>query len=398
MKKRLVRLVVVAAALVPVGLFAGACSERFGASDCRSIRTCPVPVAGAAGESGDPASGAGIGGMTDDLRDGSAGETVGVGGAAFPLGTAGEGGADESGAGRFRGCDGTPFLGSDAILRSCIFRVGCQPWTFPTDTISRCLSENTQLSRAYQNCSMNAASCADVAACEGSHIETAFCAGKSDGTYCNGSEIAYCNAYPYAHDCAKDGGTCKDFGTEIDSFGTRVACVLPGIASCTETSQTPRCGGADDAYSYRCHDLLAYGTKCTRLGGECNDAGVCETPIDCDSPGVVCEQDSASVCDGHSRAVYDCGSVGLRCDTTKSYIADEAHHCLAPGCTREDLEACHESCAGTTLTVCYGGSPVSVNCRDYGFKKCVEYDYSCSANATGNCVDPSQTVSYAQCE
>lgn len=383
--------------LAPCGLHAVACSERFGANDCRAIRTCPVSPEGGGGDPGDLASGAGMGGMTGDLM-GAAGELASVGGASSPSGASGAGGADDGEAGRFRGCDGTPFRGNDAVLRSCIFRVGCQPWKFPTDTISHCLSENTQLSRTYQRCAMNAASCADVAACDGSHTETVFCVGKPDGIYCNGSEIVYCNAYPYAYDCAKDGGTCKDFGAAIDGSGTRVVCILPGISGCSETTETPRCGGAGEAYSYRCHEQFAYGTKCTRLGDECSDAGLCETATDCDTPAVLCDQNRASVCDGHSKALYDCESVGLRCDTTKSYFADEARHCLAPGCTRQDLEVCHESCTGTTLTVCYGGTPVSVDCQEYGFKKCAEYDYPCSENATGDCVEPSQTVSYAQCE
>jgi len=50
------------------------------------------------------------------------------------------------------------------------------------------------------------------------------------------------------------------------------------------------------------------------------------------------------------------------------------------------------------LHFCYGGAPVTVDCRDYGFTKCKSYDYDCSSLGMNDCVLSSDTVSFAECE
>jgi hypothetical protein len=106
----------------------------------------------------------------------------------------------------------------------------------------------------------------------------------------------------------------------------------------------------------------------------------------------------AQVCDGNAKSFFDCGSVGLRCETTGNVPGDDGRHCLAPGCKREDVAACTESCDGSNLTVCYGGSPVTVDCQDYGFKKCSEYEFACADFESGDCTNSADIVSYATCE
>jgi hypothetical protein len=61
---------------------------------------------------------------------------------------------------------------------------------------------------------------------------------------------------------------------------------------------------------------------------------------------------------------YDCPS-GLGCTA-----GEGTAWCLAPGCT--PTTPCEESCSGTELTVCYGSTPVTVDCRDYGLTQCIE--------------------------
>ncbi len=381
----------------------GGCSDEF--EDCKESHTCRV-VVGETGQGGE-GNAAGEGGSSATSLGGSgesAGAPVLVGGASS-AGNAGAPSEAMAGAGgaaevsRFIGCDGEPFEGNEAILTSCILRVGCQPWKWPTDSISRCLSDNTQKSYAYQRCSLNATSCDDIAQCEGDRDATEFCAAKADGSYCRDNEVVYCsNLYDYAHDCGRDSGICHEFGSGPDGPGA--VCTLPALGICGNAGSR-QCGGPGDAYVYECQEGTAYGTRCTRYDQECTGSGNasrCQAPRDCVTAGIACAGNVARMCDGNAKSEFDCGSVGLRCETTGSVAGDDGRHCLAPGCKREDAAACTENCSGANLTVCYGGSPVTVDCRDYGFKKCSEYEFTCDDWQSGDCVNSVDVVSFATCE
>ena len=92
--------------------------------------------------------------------------------------------------------------------------------------------------------------------------------------------------------------------------------------------------------------------------------------------------------------------VGLGCETTGNYTSDLGRQCTAPGCTSEDIAACTESCDGSKLTFCYGGAPLTVDCKDYGFKACNEYTYDlCDGESTMNdCIYVDDVIRFAQCE
>lgn len=398
-------------ALLVAAFWAAGCGEGFVTDDCFARRTCPL----AAGQAGHDSQ-SGEGGVDSSPTNHAGGEPAASGGsltgteagASDGVGGANESGASGANAGAggaagsslFVGCDGKPFEGNEDVLRSCILRVGCQPWTFPADTISRCLSENTQQARDFQRCSLGATSCADIASCTGQTSKAAFCSGKAAGTYCDGADLVLCGDFPFGRDCSKQSGYCHEFGVDIEGPGMRAACVFPAIMGCDADTLKPVCGGPGNAYTYTCQDHLAYGTKCSAFGQSCSDDETigCVPPHDCFTAAVACSDNIARVCDGTTKAEFDCGSVGLKCATTGKFVDDDAKHCVAPGCTREDLSTCKEHCDGTQLNLCYGGSKVSVDCRDYGFKKCSEYEYTCDWFPSGDCINSADAVKFATCE
>lgn len=365
---------------------------------------------GAPGDGGMPGSGGSKPSGGEPPSEGGRSGEPAVGGSAGEPDAGGAGGSAPEGP--FLGCNGEPFDGNDAIIRSCILRVGCQPWAWPTDTISRCVSQNAQATYEGTTCTLDAQSCDDITACEGLHIENDFCDDQEPGMYCNGDEIVTCSDYPHAKDCAKYGGTCHDFGMDVDldGFGTTVACALPLVTSCTATTATAECGGPQNAYAFQCEGEVAYGSKCSNFAASCQDIGGdvgCYYPVNtCTTEEVTCANGRATWCDGASKAVFDCASVGLGCATEGDYTLDNERQCTAPGCTAADIMTCKESCDGSKLTICYGGAPVTVDCKDYGFADCFEYDYTdsngdtlCSGDAPMNdCVYVDDEISFAQCE
>jgi hypothetical protein len=406
---------------------AGGCGQILGISDYEVDPKLGSSSSSAGGEGGNGDTGSGgkdgVAGTTSTAgkattagqpnEGGVGGEPMvgslgGAGAGPGPDPIAGAGAGGEAGAGgappldKFTGCDGTPFQGNEAIVRSCILRVGCQIWNYPSDSISRCVSQNTQNTYEGTKCTLDAQTCADITDCEGSHIEKTFCTGKADGQYCNGNEVVTCSDYPHARDCTKYGGTCHDFGVELGSSTETVDCALSAVTTCAATTVEGQCGGASNAYRYQCEGTVAYGTKCSNFAASCQEVGGdigCYYPLNnCSVEGVSCANGRATWCDGASKAIFDCGSVGLGCATEGDYYEDNGRQCAAPGCTPTDVVDCKESCKGTNLTFCYGGAPVTVDCKDYGFTKCAEYDYDCSGFAMNDCLYTSDTISYAECE
>jgi hypothetical protein len=357
--------------------------------------------AGGEGQSGSKStagkSQGGTAGEPEQPQGGSAGEPTNV-----PLG--GEPGVGGDGTGPtspFVGCNGAPFEGNEAIIRSCILRAGCLIWNYPSDSISRCVSQNTQNTYEGTRCTLDATTCDDFTRCEGTHIEKTFCTGKEPGQYCNGNEVVTCSDYPHARDCTKDGGTCKDFGVALPN-GNTVDCSLPAVTTCAATTEEEACGGPQNAYRYQCQDTTAYGTKCSNFAASCQEVSGdigCYYPLStCNTEGVTCNNGKSVWCDGASQATYDCKSVGLGCDTSGDYFEDSGRQCLAPGCTNEDAVACEESCSGSKITFCYGGAPITVDCKSYGFKTCAEYDYECDDLIMGDCLHTTDTIHFADCE
>jgi len=354
-----------------------------------------------AGKPSTAGTGGNAGAAGEPTEGGTGGVPPVVGGAGGAAGEAGAGGAPP--VEKFQGCDGTAFNGNEAILRSCILRVGCLQWLWPTETISRCVSQNSQNLYEGTRCTLDAETCDDITACEGKHIEPTFCgsgASKKVGMHCNGNELVDCDGFvPYARDCTKDGATCKEFSPAVEDMET-AGCVLPlPLGTCTVTNDVEKCSGTE--YSYQCNGTQAYGSHCTAFAAGCRSVDEeigCFYPLNaCTTEGVTCSNSRATWCDGTSRVTFDCASVGLGCETTGDYTDDGERECLAPGCAPEDVAGCQESCSGTKLTLCYGGSPVTVDCKAYGFKACEEYEYDCTGDAVNDC-QGSEMLPFAQCE
>jgi len=307
-----------------------------------------------------------------------------------PGGEGGDGGSDHSLA--IVGCDGeTPFEANAQIVRSCLLRAGCNPTFAPVRTISTCVTFNTQASLAGEACNLTSASCADFEACE--HVGVAhedLCGTQTSGTRCEGDLAINCgnNADSDSfYDCAALGGTC---GTLTSQDVLYADCQLDiGTDSCAglpSTDATHYChsgGGKADDLRYYCWEGQAFGASCSEFASCIDTAGEggaggapelgnanCFFHTDSCQGGdaVSCNADVATVCSGGSQFEYNCGSVGLSCS-----ITGQKEHCLAPGCNAADVDfVCQERCSddGSSLTFCYGGAPLTVDCADYGFTHC----------------------------
>jgi len=84
--------------------------------------------------------------------------------------------------------------------------------------------------------------------------------------------------------------------------------------------------------------------------------------------------------DSLEQANFYCAS-GLGCEELDTNV-----YCLAPGC--DETSPCSESCNGTELTLCYGSTPITVDCADYGFSECLETTLSDETTPSARCFGP----------
>src|SRR5690606_29248962 len=90
-----------------------------------------------------------------------------------------------------------------------------------------------------------------------------------------------------------------------------------------------------------------------------------KTGATCTQSGLKCEGNTAKLCTGGSELEFDCSSVGLGCSDDFA-----GTYCVAPGCTTEQANACEERCSAGVISMCYGGVPYDVDCKQYGFNGC----------------------------
>jgi hypothetical protein len=358
----------------------------FGCSSIIGLGDYTVAEAGG----GKPSSigSAGSAGSADSA--GSAGQTSSNGGDAG-AGGEGNGGSTPSGT---LGCDGkTSFKPNEDIVRSCLLRTGCDPSFNPIRNISTCVTFNTQAALPGESCNLTSKTCADYEACE--HIGVAgddLCGGTKT-TRCENGKAINCGNYKgndrFA-DCAIVGQGCDTYTYTNDLVYADCTVRLDDTDTCVDKPDddaTEYCNQAsgDDPSRYYCWGGKAFGNTCTAqakceddLEGTDADGNVtgggdascffnltkCTQPV---TP--TCNGKIATECSGGSLFKYDCGSVGLDCNITSS-----SEYCLAPGCKATDVDTnCTESCSddGTQLTFCYGGTPYTVTCADYGFTQCL---------------------------
>lgn len=293
------------------------------------------------------------------------------------IGEAGDDGQGGSSGRGGQGSGGTSTVACGSVVepsasrvRTCLYDLSCNPLVPPV-VLSDCINFGW-----FTSCNEGAQSCAEVEACTGVARETRdeVCEAGELGWKCDGNVAIRCNeSSSFSIDCARFGATCDLFDSGED-LNIR-PCALRTPASCDTAEGESLCAAN---VRYQCVDGKAYGADCGVFGNVCTEAvagaAICgEYRTDCAGPfGVVsCSGDAIEVCDTSMQfARYDCAPAGATCQvqgTSNGY-------CLSPGCTVDDFEACVESCLPDgRLQVCVGGAPYAINCRDYGFDRCITY-------------------------
>ncbi len=248
---------------------------------------------------------------------------------------------------------------TDFRIRGCVNAISCNPNT-PPYTISECLTYDPMAvlsgdETAYKDCDEYRESNAEA------YIAPGKC---SDDTLRCEDNIFYNCSTGAQIDCSKRGGTChlwtKASGTQSGG------CAFPSLdASCTATDTKPRCSGH---ISFACYDGDAVGRDCVKASAYCAPNGLCylDSGQRCETEDYWCSGDTAFQCNVDG-VLYErkCGDRGLTCDRRVGSV------CVARGCSQQDFLACSEDCAGESeAIVCFGGAPLTIDCKAYGFARC----------------------------
>jgi hypothetical protein len=314
---------------------------------------------GASGKGGTDTGGtSGTGGTSTGGTSGKGGTSTGGTGKGGTSGTSGSGGF-----GAAEDCNGDPIEIDEALVQACLLQTGCNPFV-PNTSVSFCISNQRLRTFSLDDCGTGATTCDDFLECSGQGYHTPQSCDTGEPVYCETETLGVsCSRYAYAIDCAKFGGVCQTYND--DAGDLRVWCRIPELDGCTEPSDTSQCD--PNGVAYTCIGGTAFGNDCPELGSECRDGSCYYVLPGCSTTGATCgtatRLDRCYV-DG-DLARYECAP-GLGCEEDDPANAE----CRAPGCT--DTEPCAESCSGTELTFCYGRVPVTVDCGDYGFRKCLE--------------------------
>ena len=222
-------------------------------------------------------------------------------------------------------------------------------------------------------------------------------AGAKSGS-CNGTVATTCTTgfrkNGYSYDCHVFGGTCATYN---DGVQTRAGCNVQ--SGCTGTAAEGQCNKSTNDLYY-CYNGVGIGFTCGLYNATCgyeadpaNDAAMTATCFfslpQCSGGNTSsCNGQIGSLCSGGESFQYNCGALGLNCQTLNDPNPDIA--CIAPGCTQTDANNCTESCTDAThAQFCVGGAKLSVDCAAQGFSKCTSY------NAPPN--STSITTSYVEC-
>lgn len=272
------------------------------------------------------------------------------------------GGPGGGGQGGTTAC-GSQFSANKKIVDSCVLANSCSPFV-PTSSISTCISLDVQEALGGTACTATATSCSDVQLCEGyGFTNSSQCPAGQSGWRCDGNIAVNCDQ-KYFVSCDKRGGTCTMYDSNNDFVPDTAGCLV--VDSCTEQDGTTSCQG-DTLYT--CVGGQGFGAVCTNLSAKCEGQGgqsscLYAAPA-CSGQVAPCDGQTAEQCVNGKLLRYDCAAVGLTCDAEPG-----GPYCVAPGCKLADVKACHESCSGSVLHLCYGGASYKVDCKTYGFSRC----------------------------
>ncbi len=336
---------------------------------------------GSGGAGGSAGAGKGGSGGAGGSAAGGTGGRSGAGSGGSAAGTSGSGGAGAVTSG-FEDCNGDVLSPDMDAVKACLFQIGCDP-LFATMTVSYCVTYQYLKTFPIYDCGTGVDSCDNFLGCRTwGYYDAPECA-EGDPPFCDGDYAVFCGGAgtAWAKDCAAVGGVCQ---TYTDEEGAPSAwCRQPLVEDTCSVSGVAACQG-DIAYS--CADGYAFGADCEATGTDCVVSGedaVCRYSLPaCTTPGFTCSTDTrVDACyDVLERATYYCAE-GLGCAEFESSV-----YCFAPGCDADS--PCEESCNGTELTLCYGSTPVTVDCTDYGFRQCIETTLSDETTESARCFDP----------
>jgi hypothetical protein len=255
-------------------------------------------------------------------------------------------------------------------VQQCVYDLSCDPLV-PPSTMSDCITFGP-----FYACAIIPASCADARTCKArGYASPSACEPLESGWKCAGDVAIRCGSgTPYSIDCNALGATCSLIGSGLVEEGFW-PCALTTPIDCGTASPTDwKCAGDT---RYRCVGGKAYGHDCFTWGQSCVEAeagkAYCSTGNStCTTPQFSCEAGALHLCDIDKRfGIYDCALSNTTCATDGSTVG----YCLAPGCSKEQYNSCTESClADGTARVCVGGSPYVIDCTEYGFSRCAEYE------------------------
>lgn len=311
-------------------------------------------------------------GAGSDAGGSDAGGSGGKGGFGGKGGTLSRGGTSARGGGTSAGVAcGDVVEPAQGLVQACVVGNSCDPLV-PVHTISFCITYDTPSS-----CVKGASTCGEIADCYKRTWEPdSACPANEPGWRCDGDTAVYCGGdRPWSVDCAGLGGTCLLYSSaDTDSYWP-CHLSLSELAACTGTAGDTSCSGSK---RYTCIGGVSYGVDCAAVGLSCN-AGETPGSAYCGSSSSTCASPKTSVC--KNNAVQLCGSSGYSftysCTAGGGTCTTDGAidwYCPAPGCSPADESSCTESCVdATTMSVCVGGAPYSINCTDYGFAECVTY-------------------------
>jgi hypothetical protein len=323
-------------------------------------------------------------GPSDAKGDGIADSKSDQGGEAGAMGDAPNGGdagtadADSGNAEAAVDCgEGLPAAQIDAgtdfqkLVNTCVLTASCDPLFLPA-AISHCISDNALAATGALACLTTIADCNGYYACQGERYTTpAECLSSTTPGYCDAvNNVAFDCVNMAAINCVPSGGTCR---TYTDSSGkARADCAV--LDPCTVTGGAQECSG-NNLYTCISNDGGATGVG---FGRYCSASSVCATTATggtgcyfkgnstCSDGGVSCSGASTyTLCSAAGQLLnFDCTRAGDSCQTDDAGNAG----CVRPGCSLGS--GCTESCNGGVITVCVGGAPLAIDCKQYGFLSC----------------------------
>jgi hypothetical protein len=272
-----------------------------------------------------------------------------------------------------------PTVSSDEITHICAHIVSCGPsWgeQVAPSAMTTCVDSKTndKLQKLgtvnvdeYFQCYLSAGKdCEELMKCDNGGHGVESCDVSTFEKHCEGNMKVTCLEGKIRYDdCSKYEYYFIHPACRVDEAGGNVSCVgepCSGDSSSCSGNTLVRCEGGSSTKRYCslfeeiCDDLPSGGAACMGTGAECEKDR--------------CEETKAVSCDGGREAVMDCSVVLGPGYTCHLYEAESKAVCV-PGGVECDVHGNADTCDGSFLVFCRGGSIDRVDCGDLGYGRCV---------------------------